>query len=132
MTGAKWADRYGMVSGEAGGRSKFTNVESALTYKKLQRTGRLLRGIRVKPFGSYSGAGMRIGVEMSNATPYASSHELGTPDAPKRVSGKDVAPGVKSVYFGGEVHQRRHMAPSMQVLGVPHKLLGAKMRSFGW
>lgn len=126
-TGARWADRYGVAFGK--GFRESGNVERHLSYKKLHRTGRLLRGLKVKHISTTS----RSLIKLYNNVPYASEHETGVGNT----GGTTVKPpytrgGVTGVHFGGNVVARPHMVPSKQVLRAPMRLLCEKMKEFGW
>ena len=104
------------------------NVERYLSYKKLHRTGRLLRGLKVKR----SGSGYSRQITLYNDVPYASEHETGSVTPKATIKSPYVHNGAQGVVTGGDVEARPSMQPSAQVLKSPYKLLGAKMKSFGW
>lgn len=128
-TGADWADRHGHAFGK--GFSKSGVVEPYLSYKKLQRTGKLLRSLKAKSkFNSATGS---AAIELSSGVPYASDHELGGGSGGGTlVKGRYVTGGASGVVLGGRVVARPFMKPSQEVLESPYRLLVSKMSSFGW
>ena len=122
-TGIKWKDRYGSVYGRD--FKETGNIEPYLSYGKLHRTGRLLRGLHVKHTGST--------ITLYNNVPYASEHELGSiASVGTVIKGPYVRGGAKSVMTGSSIYARPFMQPSKQVLRAPLRLMQVKMRSFGW
>lgn len=125
MTGKTWVDRYGLAVGN--GLRKSGNVESYLTYQKLHRTGKLLRSVRVRAVGKQ--------VVWSSSASYAREHDLGgmATGGQRKATGSKVQGGAKTVYLGGRsVQARPFAAPGPKILRMPERLIGAKMRSFGW
>ena len=110
------------------GFRKTGNVEPYLGYKKLHRTGRLLRGLKVRRKQN----GDSTDIELYNKTPYASEHELGGQTKPVKIKEPYVQGGASAVITGGDVEARPSMKPSKQVLRSPMKLVENKMRGFGW
>lgn len=128
-TGADWADRHGVVSMRGGkyfsrGFVKKGNVESFLTYKKLHRTGRLLRSLKTFVRGNQ--------IVMSSSSSYAKVQNEGGSSAPKRIKGKYVREDVNSVAFGGKIVARPFMTPSKQVRRLLITLVLKRMRKLGW
>lgn len=125
-TGAKWKDRYGTAYGK--GLRHTGNIEPYLSYKKLHRTGRLLRGLKVKR----SAVGGGIAIELYNNVEYAEEHEMGKMTGVVTIKPPYVHNGAQSVLTGGQIHARPHMKPSKRVLYSPQSLVQSKMKSFGW
>ena len=121
-TGKEWADRYGKAFGR--GFTKTGNIEQYLNYKKLHRTGRLLRSLSAK-------ATSKI-ITLSSNSPYASEHELGGSSGGARVGGTYVRGDVSAVAMGGKIVARPFMRPSKQILRAPYRLLMDKMNRYGW
>jgi phage gpG-like protein len=121
-TGKGWADRFGRAFGK--GFTKTGNVEQYLNYKKLHRTGRLLRSLSAKATSKT--------VTLSSNAPYASEHELGGGSGGAKVSGNYVRGDVSAVAMGGKVVARPFMRPSKQILRAPYMLLIDKMNQYGW
>lgn len=105
------------------------NVERYLNYKKLHRTGRLLRGLKVKRVK----VGTGVNIVLYNTVPYAQVHETGqgAPEKMKPVR-EPYAKTDTTVLLGGNIQARPFMKPSKMVRRAPARLLNAKMRSFGW
>lgn len=126
-TGAAWKDRYGIAYGK--GLKKIGNVEGHLSYSKLHRTGRLLKGLRKRVTIS----GMYSNVILENRTPYASEHELGS-------SGNRIAKikppytrgGASTVVTGKTITARPSMKPPKKILTMPYVLINRRMRKYGW
>lgn len=100
------------------------NIEPFLNYKKLHRTGRLLKSLSVK---STSNA-----VILSSSAPYATEHEFGQHSSGVVIKSPYVQGGAAGVATGGKIHARPFMRPSKQVLKAPIKLIGEKLKQFGW
>jgi hypothetical protein len=101
------------------------NVESFLSYKKLHRTGRLLRGLHVR---SESGR-----VILINSVNYAQDHNEGASGS-KRVTVKPpyVRGGAHAVAFGGRIVARPFMNPSRKIKNAPKTLVISQMNKLGW
>lgn len=125
-TGQKWRDRYGIVYGKR--VRKIGNIEPYLSYGKLHRTGRLLKGLKVRRVIN----GNAVDIELYNKVPYAEEHETGKPT--KRVTVKQpyVRGDVQGAVTGGKIVARPHMQPSKQILRSPRRLVLNKMRELGW
>lgn len=126
QTGKKWEDRYGLVFGS--GFKKAGNVESYLNYKKLHRTGKLFRGLKVKRIQS----GNDVAINLYNRTPYAKEHEEGGNASTTVIKPPYLSGGAAGVVTGGEITKRSSMQPSEQVLNSPQRLVEDKIKSFGW
>lgn len=105
------------------------NIERYLTYGKLHRTGRLLRGLKTKVMrGETSSV-----IQLYNNTPYASDHEQGGNSGTyKTIKKPYVHNGANAAVLGGNVEKRPSMQPSAQVLSTPQRLLENKMKEYGW
>ena len=126
QTGVKWKDRYGVVRDRR--EQRFTNVESYLNYGKLHRTGRLLRGLKVKR----TVEGANVLITLYNEVPYTAVHEMGGYERAKvKKKGRNVR-GVSSVLLGGKIQARPFMRPSKQVRRAPSTFLQRKLKSFKW
>lgn len=125
-TGAAWKDRYGVAFSR--GNVIKGNVESYLSYKKLHRTGRLLRSLKIKREAGKDG----IKIVLYNTAPYASEQENGGYTTTTTVRGAYTRGGVSGVVLGGNVQARHFMRPSKQVLNAPRKLIEARMKKYGW
>lgn len=110
------------------GLRKTGNVEQYLSYDKLQRTGRLLKGLKVKREVTDRG----FNVTLYNRVPYASEHETGGSSARAVIKEPFVKNGASGVVTGGKITARPFMKPSRRVLNTPYRELGRKMKSFGW
>lgn len=104
------------------------NIEPYLSYSKLHRTGRLLRGLKSRVVGE----GTSLAIELYNKVPYAQQHEKGGVTSRVEINEPYTTNGAKGVITGGNVVARPHMQPSKQVLKAPRNLIGTKMKSFGW
>lgn len=121
-TGTAWADRQGKVFGK--GFVKSGNIEPYLSYKKLHRTGRLLRSLKTKHNSNF--------VMLYSNAPYASEHELGQQSGKAVIKDRFVTGGAKGVAVGGKLHARPFMKPSKQVLRAPYRLIVERMKRYGW
>ena len=104
------------------------NVEPYLSYGKLHRTGRLLRGLRVKRSVVRGG----VAVTLYNNVRYAEDHELGKTTRKMTIRSPYVTNGATGVVTGGNIVARPFMKPSSQVLRSPIRLTESKIRSLGW
>lgn len=106
----------------------FGNVESRLSYGKLHRTGRLLKGLRVRRdvFGNV------VRVMLYNRVSYAAEHELGMQTGKSTVLKRPMIHNASSVKLGGQVAPRPFMTPSPKILQAPYRLTTAKIKEFGW
>lgn len=120
--GVRWADRHGKAFGR--GFVRNGNVEKYLTYKKLHRTGRLLRSLKKFARGNVIG--------LTSSVPYAKEQNEGGGSGGTRVKGKYVQGGVSAVLLGGRIHARPFMTPSKRVLDLPYSLLVARIKKLGW
>lgn len=121
-TERNWADRHGKAFGK--GFTKTGNVERYLNYKKLHRTGKLLRSLKASARGRQ--------IVLSSSSPYAKIHNEGGHDKSKKVSGSYVRGDVKAVAFGGNIVARPFMNPSKQVRRLLFTLVLKRMRKYGW
>lgn len=123
QTGRAWSDRYGIAYGKK--MKRVGNVEAHLSYKKLHRTGRLLRGLSARVEGN--------NVILNNRVRYAQDHDEGIANGKKAVIKPPfVMNGAHAVVTGGKITPRPFMKPSRKVLLAPKTLVGRKMKSFGW
>lgn len=122
QTNAKWSDRYGIAFGKK--FRKVGNVESYLSYPKLKRTGRLLRGLKTRVSGD--------SIILYNNVPYAEEHETGKYSSKTVVRPPYTSGGAQGVITGGNIHARPFMKPSQGVLRSPYKLLNDKIKKIGW
>lgn len=104
------------------------NIESFLPYKKLQRTGRLLRGLKIKR----SVANNSSRIVLYNNVHYASEHQIGGVSSSVTIKPPYVHNGAEGVIMGGRIEARPYMTPSKHILKAPARLVGNKMRSYGW
>ena len=124
-TGVKWKDRHGIAYGK---KLKHTgNIETYLSYKKLHRTGRLLKGLKVR-----RKQGRHVVIELYNTVSYASDHQNGATTKRARIKAPYVRSGATGVITGGNVVARPFMTPSKRILNAPKRLTEKKMRSLGW
>ena len=100
------------------------NIEPYLTYKKLHRTGRLLKSLSVQ-------SGIKT-ITLKSTAPYASSHELGEASDSKVLQSPYVTGDVNSVKVGGNITARPFMKPSPQVLRSPRQLIETRIKRYGW
>lgn len=122
-TGKKWPDRYGKAFGK--GFTHTGNIEPYLSYRKLHRTGKLLRSLSTRvQYGSE--------IVLSAAAEYASEHELGGASGGAVIKEPYVQGGARGVLVGGQIHARPFMRPSKQVLRAPASLIEDRMRQYGW
>jgi hypothetical protein len=126
-TGKRWEDRHGVAFDKT--RRKVGNIEHFFNYDKLQKTGRLLRGLNVKvtdvsSFGST--------VSLGNRVKYAKDHNEGTNNAREVTLKYPWTRGGATIKTGGSIHARPFMYPSKRVLRMPYVLIVRKMRTFGW
>lgn len=125
-TGKPWPDRHGIAYGKK--LKKVGNIETFLSYKKLHRTGKLLKNLSVN---------VRIGnstnISLNNRVRYAKDHQEGT-NTSKRTVIKEpyIRGGAHAVVTGGSIEARPFMTPSKKVLTAPYVLVVRKMRSLGW
>ena len=136
-TGKKWADRRGIVQ-RSKGHSKYykvrthalENAESVLRYKKLHRTGRLLRGLKTT-YGMYGRNGI---VALYNDVEYAEIQNTG--QGPVGRYKATIRPPLSQkgtqVHLGVKPKARPFMRPSKYVLNSPARLLKQRMKSYGW
>jgi len=121
-TGVKWDDRHGLVYGK--GFRKHGNIETHLAYKKLHRTGRLLKSLKAR--------GTVDSITLSSNVPYASIHEEGGNDGGRTIKGTHVGGGATGALLGGNIVARPFMKPSQKILRGPQRLIEEKMKEFGW
>lgn len=117
-----WADRHGKAFGK--GFTKTGNVESYLNYKKLRRTGKLLRSLKASVRDRQ--------IILSSSSPYAKIHNEGGHDKSKKVSGSYIRGNAKAVAFGGNIVARPFMNPSKKVRRLLITLVLKRMRKYGW
>lgn len=122
-TGVKWADRHGIAFGKK--LKKVGNVEQHLSYSKLHRTGKLLRGLSSKAVGKE--------IILNNRVKYAKDHEEGaTVSKVVKIKAPYTRGGASTVITGGNITARPFMNPSRKILVMPKTLVTKKMRSLGW
>ena len=136
-TGKKWPDRRGIVQ-RTKEHGKYFNVrthvlgsaEQYLRYKKLHRTGRLLRGLK-STYGMYGRKGI---VALYNNVEYAEVQDTGK--GPIGRYKATVRPPLSQngtvVHLGVKPKARPFMRPSKYVLNSPARLLKQRMKSYGW
>ena len=111
---------------------KLGNVEKYLNYHKLQRTGKLLRSLKMHTYYQPD----RTQIMMSSSIPSASVHETGKDLYGSGVvlkAGKYVKEdSAKYVGLGPRAIARPFMKPSKKVLGAAKKLLESRFKSNGW
>lgn len=122
LTEKRWADRHGIAYGKK--LKKTGNIEGHLTYSKLHRTGKLLRGLNVKVKGNQ--------IIIGNRVRYAQEHEEGGQSKKATIKAPYVRGGAHAVVTGGNIHARPFMNPSKRVLKAPNLLIHKKIRSYGW
>lgn len=125
-TGKQWADRHGIAYGK--GLRVTGNVEQYLNYKKRIRTGRSLKGMKVKR--SVQGASTLI--TLFNDVPYIEDHETGRTSAKHTIKDPYVKSGAQGVITGGSIVARPSMNPSIAILGTPKRLLQQRFKFYGW
>lgn len=108
---------------------KTGNIEAYLTYSKLHRTGRLLRGLKMKVVRQDNSAQ----ITLYNKVRYASEHETGkSTGGYKTIKKPYVHNGASGATLGGNITQRSFMKPSTLVLLTPQRLLEERLQRFGW
>lgn len=136
-TGKKWADRQGIVALSKRDSRYFgvrsftkTNVEPFLRYKKLHRTGRLLRGLKTKS-GQY---GNKIAIILYNTVEYAQIHDTGQGPVGRyrAVVNPPLAKSGTKVLLGVSPKRRPFMRPSKKILNLPATLVKKRMKKLGW
>mgnify|MGYP007132875743 CR=1 FL=1 len=110
------------------GFRKVGNIEPYLSYKKLHRTGRLLRGIKAKHLVTENGAI----INLFNNVPYAQDQELGLRTPKAQIPKESLQGGATGGITGGDIEARPFMQPSEEVLNHAQRSVEDKMRSFGW
>jgi len=108
---------------------KVGDVEPYLSYGKLHRTGKLLRGLNSKVSAS---AAVGRNVVLQNRVKYAPDHELGITSGVAKIKAPYTRGGANTVITGGRIVARPSMNPSRKVLHMPRLSVHKKMRSFGW
>lgn len=99
------------------------NIEPYLAYKKLHRSGKLLRSIKRKVK-----TGSRASITLYSNVSYARLQaEGGT--SPVEFVPKNKITGAYAVKVGGKIYPRPFMTPSKQVLQAPSKLVEKKIKS---
>lgn len=122
-TGDRWSDRYGIVYR---GRAKtFENVEPHLHYKKLNRTGAMLRANKVNVRG-----GNRV--VSTNTSPYAQAQHEGSETRVGNKAYIKKGGAVRGIVLGKGNVARPWMYPSKRILWAYKTFVGRKMKSFGW
>jgi len=99
-------------------------IEPYLGYKKLHRTGRLFRSIKVKALAK--------SVRLYSTAPYAEEHEYGLRSGKATIPSRYLVGGAKGAAVGGKLHARPFMRPSKVILRAPIKLLTKRMDKYGW
>jgi len=95
----------------------------------LHRTGALLRSLKT----SYKSSSVGGTVTLGSNKDYAWLHqEGGMSEGYKKLGRHNVQAGASGAVVGGYIFARPFMTPSRRVLNSPKRLLGAKMRSYGW
>lgn len=121
-TGSKWAPRKGLVYGK--GFRHGGVIEPFLKYKKLHRTGKLFKSLKVRA--------NKRSVQLYSTVPYAVEHELGLQSGKAKVGGQYLIGGASGAAVGGKLHARPFMRPSHLIRRAPVKLLMKQLDKLGW
>jgi len=126
-TNKRWEDRHGVAFDKS--HKRVGNIETFFNYDKLQRTGRMLRGLSVNV---QSSSAVGRNVTLSNRMEYAKDHNDGATQSRNVTIRPPYTRGGATIKTGGKIFARPFMHPSKKVLKMPYVLVVRKIRAFGW